>query len=121
MNLIIRKSREAKEKYFEEMCSEIETLIKTGSIDEVYRMVKMFFGQHKPLAGGIEDSNGRMLYGQNDRAKRWKEYLEILYKGETLRENETNQSSEEDKSDEDNEIAPIMRKRVRKSFAKCEK
>ncbi|XP_008180216.1 craniofacial development protein 2-like [Acyrthosiphon pisum] len=60
-NLIIRKSREAKEKYLEEKCSEIETLMKTGSSDEAYRMVKMFFGQHKPRAGGIEDNNGRML------------------------------------------------------------
>jgi len=82
-NLIIRKSREAKEKYLEEKCSEIETLMKTGSSDEVYRTVKMFFGQHKPRAGGIEDNNGRMLYEQNDVAKRWKEYLEILYKGKS--------------------------------------
>jgi len=42
-NLIIRKSREAKEKYLEEKCSEIETLIRTRSSDEAYRMVKMFF------------------------------------------------------------------------------
>lgn len=38
-NLIIKKSREAKEKYLEEKRSEKETLIKTGSSDEAYRMV----------------------------------------------------------------------------------
>jgi len=43
------------------MCSEIETLIKTGSRDEAYKMVKKFFGQYKPRAGGIKDSNERML------------------------------------------------------------
>jgi len=48
-------------------------------------MVKKFFGQHKPRLGEIEDSNGGMLYEQNDVAKRWKEYLEILYKKETLK------------------------------------
>jgi len=52
-NLIIRKSREAKEKYLEKKCSEIETLMKTGSSYAAYRIVKMFFGQHKPRARGI--------------------------------------------------------------------
>lgn len=67
------------------MCSEIETLIKTGSKGEAYKMVKKYFGQHKPRVRGIVDSNGRMLYEQNYVANRWKEYLEILYKGETLK------------------------------------
>jgi len=39
-NLIIRKSREAKEKYLEEMYSIIETLMKTGIRDGAYTMVK---------------------------------------------------------------------------------
>lgn len=43
-NLIIRKSREAKEKYLEERCSEIETFMKRGSREEAYKMVKKFFG-----------------------------------------------------------------------------
>lgn len=38
-NLIVRESRKAKEKYLEEKCSEIETVIRTGSSDEAYRMV----------------------------------------------------------------------------------
>lgn len=50
-----------------------------------------------------------MLYEQK---KRWKEYLDILYKEETFMENETNESNEEDKAeeiDEEDEIDPIMR------------
>jgi len=59
-NLIIKKSREAKEKYLKKMNSEIETLIKTGSSDEAYKMVKKFFSQHKPRAEGVEDNIARM-------------------------------------------------------------
>jgi len=47
------------------------------------------------------------------------EYLEILYKGETLGENETNESNEEDKSkegDEDDEIDPIMKEEFDKAL-----
>jgi hypothetical protein len=43
-NLVIRKLREAKEKYREENCSNIETLMKTGRRKEAYKMVKKFFG-----------------------------------------------------------------------------
>ncbi|XP_050547843.1 uncharacterized protein LOC126909463 [Daktulosphaira vitifoliae] len=57
-----------------------------------------------------------MLYEQNNIAKRWKEYLEILYKGETLKENETNESNEEDKSEGDDEIDPIMREEFDKAL-----
>ncbi|KAE9522192.1 hypothetical protein AGLY_017452 [Aphis glycines] len=77
-NLIIRKSKEAKEKYLEVNCRDIESLMKTGRREEAYKMVKKFFGQYKPRAGGIEDNNGKMLWEQKDIAKRWKEYLEIL-------------------------------------------
>lgn len=71
-NLIIKKSREAKEKYLKKMNSEIETLIKTGSRDETYKMVKKFFGQHEPRTGGVENNNGRMLYVQKDIEKNGK-------------------------------------------------
>lgn len=50
-NLVIRKSREAKEKFLEERCSKIEILIKSGSREEAYEIVKKFFGQYKTRAG----------------------------------------------------------------------
>ncbi|VVC43972.1 Reverse transcriptase domain [Cinara cedri] len=80
-NLVIRESKEAKEKYLEENCSDIETLIKTGGREEAYKMVKKFFGQ-------------------------WKEYLEILYEGETLKEIELNE--EEKTEEEEYEKDPVM-------------
>lgn len=53
-NLIIKKSREAKEKYLADIVSEIDIFIKAGSIDEECKMVKKFFGHHKLRAVGIE-------------------------------------------------------------------
>lgn len=63
-DLVIRKSREAKER-----CSEIETLIKTGSGDETYNMVKKFFGQYKPKVERGEGNNEQMLCEQKDEPK----------------------------------------------------
>jgi len=60
--------------------------MKTARKEEAYKTVKKFFGQYKPRAGGIEDNNGKILWEQKDIVKRWKEYLEILYEGETLKE-----------------------------------
>lgn len=108
-NLVIRKSKEAKEKYLEENCSDIEILMKTGRREEAYKMVKKFFGQYKPRAGGIEDNNGKMLWEQEDIAKRWKEYLEILYEGETFKEIES-------KEEEEYEKDPVMREEFDKAL-----
>jgi len=69
-NLVIRKSKETKEKYLEENCSDIEILMKTGRREEAYKMMKKFFGQYKPRVGGIEDNNGKMLWEQEDIVKR---------------------------------------------------
>ncbi|VVC40988.1 Hypothetical protein CINCED_3A024301 [Cinara cedri] len=107
-NLIIRKSKEAKEKYLKENCSDIETFMKTGRREEAYKMVKKFFGQYKLRVGGIEYNNGKMLWEQKDIAKRWKEYLKILYEGGTLKEIESNE--EEYKKD------PVMREEFDKAL-----
>jgi hypothetical protein len=58
--------------------------MKTGRREEAYKMMKKFFGQYKPRAGGIEDNNGKMLWEQKDIVKRWKEYLEIFMREKLL-------------------------------------
>jgi len=108
-NLVIRKSKEAKEKYPEENCNDIEILIKTGRREEAYKMVKNFFGLYKTRAGGIEHNNGKMLWEQEDIVKRRKEYLEILYEGETLKEIESNKEEEYEKD-------PVMREEFDKAL-----
>jgi len=108
-NLVIRKSKEAKEKYLEENCSDIEILMKTGRREDAYKMVKKFFEQYKPRAGGIEDNNGKMLWKQEYIVKIWKEYLEILYEGETFKEIES-------KEEEEYEKDPVMREEFDKAL-----
>jgi hypothetical protein len=36
----------------------------TGSREEAFKMLKKFFGQYKPRAGGVEDDNGEILCEQ---------------------------------------------------------
>jgi len=67
-----------------------------------------------PRAGGVEDNNGKMLCEQKDIAKRWTEYLEILFEEETLKENGIN---EEEKTEaEKYEKDPVMREEFDKAL-----
>lgn len=50
-----------------------------------------------------------MLWEQKDIVKRWKEYLEILYEGETLKEIESNEEEEYEKD-------PVMREKFDKAL-----
>jgi len=78
-NLIIRKSKEAKEKYLEEKCKEIDILMRTGKREAAYKTVKIFFGVRTPKWGAIENNEGEIIYEQEQIADRWKEYIEALY------------------------------------------
>lgn len=55
-----------------------------------------------------------MLWEQKDIAKRWKEYLEILYEGETLKEIESNE--EEKTEEEEYETDSVMREEFDKAL-----
>jgi len=83
-NLIIRKSKEAKEAFFEEKCKEIEVQMRNGSRDSAYKSVKNFFNDYKTNRGTIEDKNGVIIYEDIQRGDVWKKYLEQLYEGPEL-------------------------------------
>jgi len=53
--------------------------------------VKKFFGQYESIIGGVQDSNGTILYEQKDITKSCKKYLKILYEDKTLRKNVENE------------------------------
>jgi len=63
-NLIIRKSKEAKEKYLEEKCEEIDILMRTGKREAAYKTVKKFFGIRTPKYGAIENKKEEIIYEQ---------------------------------------------------------
>ncbi|KAL4125923.1 hypothetical protein QTP88_010160 [Uroleucon formosanum] len=83
-NLIIRKSKAAKEKYLEGKCEEIDILMQMGKIEEAYKTVKRFFGVRTLKSGAIENKEGEIIYEQEQVVDRWKEYIEALYKEEEL-------------------------------------
>jgi hypothetical protein len=44
-------------------------------------MVKTFFGSCRYPGNSVRSENGKILYGEELVAKRWKEYVEELYEG----------------------------------------
>ncbi|VVC30385.1 Endonuclease/exonuclease/phosphatase,Reverse transcriptase domain [Cinara cedri] len=83
-NLVIRKSKEAKETFLKEKCKKIEVQMRNGSRDAAYKSVKNFFNDYKPNRGAIEDNNGVIIYEDIQRGDVWKKYLEQLYEGPEL-------------------------------------
>jgi hypothetical protein len=51
-NLVIRKSKEAKETFLEEKCKELKVQMRNGSRDAAYKSVKNFFNDYKTKKGG---------------------------------------------------------------------
>src|SRR5678815_1345232 len=78
-----RTTEEAREKWWDEKCQELEDLQQQGRYDKVYEKVKKI--SRKPgKRGGIEvsDKQGRLLNETNEVKNRWKEYVEELYRSE---------------------------------------
>jgi len=59
-NLVVRKSKEAKKKYLEEKCKDIEVQMRTSSRDAAYKSVKKFF-YDLPKRSAIEDNKKNSL------------------------------------------------------------
>jgi hypothetical protein len=97
-NLIIRRSKEAKETFLEEKCKEIEVQMRNGNRDAAYKSVKNFFNDYKPNRGEIEDNNGIIIYEDIQKGEVWKKYLEQLYEGPELTEQEIEQEEVMDNS-----------------------
>ena len=81
-NKLRRTTEEAREKWWEEQCREIEELQQKGMDSMVYNKVKNL--SRKNGIGGIEirDKQGKMLSEIGEVKNRWKEYIEELYKDE---------------------------------------
>jgi len=64
-NLIVRKSKEAKGKYLEKKCEEIDILMRTGKREAACKMVKMFFGVRIPKWGELENNEREIIKNKN--------------------------------------------------------
>ncbi|XP_049765311.1 uncharacterized protein LOC126094789 isoform X1 [Schistocerca cancellata] len=83
-NEINRKCREAKTKWLQEKCEDIEKDMIVRRTDSAHRKVKTTFGDIKSNGGNIKSATGIPLLNAEERAGRWKEYIESLYEGEDL-------------------------------------
>jgi len=75
---IQRLCREAKDKYFDEKCKEIEVLDKAHS-NLMYQKIKDFQPRKNRVQQMIQDKNGLSIREKEDALNRWAEYVEELY------------------------------------------
>lgn len=97
-NRIQRECKKAKEDFMTNKCAEIQRDITEGRSDKAYRNIKSMFRTTKPKNHGIMNKNGEIITENKGIVKRWKEYLEELYKedeGNPLLELERNNDIEE--------------------------
>jgi len=78
---IQKMCREAKEKYLDEKCKEIEMLDKAHS-QLLYQKIKDFRPRGNRLMQTIKSKQGKCLFEKEEIMERWAEYVEELYKDE---------------------------------------
>ena len=66
--------------FFNEQCIKLEENSKRGKIRDLLRKIGDIRGIFCPKIGTIKDKNGRNLVDAKEIKKRWKEYMEELYK-----------------------------------------
>ena len=75
-----RVSRRDKKDFFNEQCLIIEGNSKRGKTGDLFRSIANIMEAFCPKMGTIKDKNGRDLVDAEEISKRWKEYIEELYK-----------------------------------------
>ena len=75
-----RITRRDKKAFFNEQCLIIEVNNKKAKTRDLFRKISSIEEATRPKMGSIKDRNGRDLVDAEEIKKRWKEYLEELYK-----------------------------------------
>ena len=93
---IANKCREAKERWYNEQCEEIEELEKGYKMNKIHAKIKELNRKHnvKTYSGCIKDKDGNLLFKRDEIAKRWTRYIKPLYSDETQSEQEDFESPE---------------------------
>ena len=102
--LIQRLCREAKNKYFDDKCKEIELLDKVHS-QLVYKKMKDLQPRSNRVQQIIKDKYGKSVTTKEEALKRWAEYVEELY--------DENNRTEADMGDLVNEVYNISAEEIR--------
>ena len=69
-----------KKAFFNEQCLIIEVNNKKAKTRDLFRKISSIEEATRPKMGSIKDRNGRDLVDAEEIKKRWKEYMEELYK-----------------------------------------
>ena len=80
-NEINRMVKTARDNFLEERCKEVETLMESGKTETAYKIIKTFFGNKKASCNGLKDDDGSWIYEDEEVAKKWRDYLGMLYAG----------------------------------------
>ena len=75
-----RAARRDKKDFFNEECIKLEENNRRGKTRDLFRKTGDIKGTYCPRMGTIKDINGRDLVDAEEIKKRWKEYMEELYK-----------------------------------------
>ena len=79
--------KEAKQKWTDDQCEEIEHSIATNNTKKAYQLVNTLTSQQQGKVNNIQDKDGKCLTEIEDKTKRWTEYCSELYtfqnKGDT--------------------------------------
>src|SRR5688572_29732774 len=116
-NKLRRTTEEARGKWWDEKCQELEDLQQQGRYDKVYEKVKQISRKPGKGGGGIEvsDKQGRLLTETNEVKNRWKEYVEELYRSEEgeLHDNQGLEKEEETRGREEDIGPEVLGEEVR--------
>ena len=98
-NEICRKARKAREGWVKKITEGVQNNLKQGKVEAAYNIVKKHFKERSARCNTIRDKNGNILFENEDKVKRWKEYLEDLYKGSNFNAKIIEDESEVEKDD----------------------
>uniref|UniRef100_A0A8D8U352 Craniofacial development protein 2 n=1 Tax=Cacopsylla melanoneura TaxID=428564 RepID=A0A8D8U352_9HEMI len=100
-NKITDMCRKAKDLWLRDNCEEIEYCLMKNNPDKAYNKVKSLQYTPRTRSNIVKDKEGTTLFEINKVAERWKEYMEDLYEGEEiLNENDYIESEEQVNVDE---------------------
>ncbi|KAI5707314.1 hypothetical protein M8J77_000030 [Diaphorina citri] len=92
---IKKKSREAKQKWLEEECKEMEDLQRKHDSFNLYKKIKELAGLSKRnMNNNLMDEHGHLIINTEDKLKVWKQYIEDLFNDDRPDMVETNITTE---------------------------
>ena len=71
--------KEAKQKWIDDQCEEIEHSMATNNTKKAFQLVKTLTKQQQSKVTNIQDKDGKCLTEGEDKTKRWSEYCSELY------------------------------------------